>query len=475
MTTTLRLAAAGSRVDGLRVALTAAGSALATLALLAAVTVAAIGPGAGPYTSDLLNQGGLHPGVVLALVALCGPTLVLLGQCARIGAPARDRRLAALRLAGATPADVTRVVALGAGLGALPGTLLGVGVFFGLRAALDRPVAGAWTGYQPSPGPAGDPVPTALRLPTDVVLPWGLVLAVAVAVPALVTVATLWGLRRVAFTPFGVVRPTRTRPPRLLPLGLLGAGLGVVAAAGGAARTTPVATGTFAALVLLGAGGAVAGLLAGQGALTHELGRRLAGRTSSPALLLAARRMVADPFAATRATAVLSVAVVAAAGARHLRAQAVATRNGSEDFYLGAYRLVDLVLAVGGALAVLGLLVAAAEGLVARRRTYASVVAAGTPRGVVGRAVLAEVLLPLVPALLAALVVGTVAAVGLFGRTTDSYDAVLDGPTTATVGVDWAHLATVYVLALAAAALTTSLSLLFLRSATHPGELRTAA
>lgn len=472
--TTLRLATAGSRVDGLRIVLTAAGAALTTLALLAALTVAAIGPDDGPYTASLLNEDGLRPGVVIALLGLCVPVLVLLAQCSRIGAPARDRRLAAVRLAGASPAQVTRVVAVEAGLSALPGSLLGVAVHTVLRAALDERVAGDVVVYRGSTG--STVADSALRLPTDVTLPWLQVALVAVAVPALVVLATAWALRPVAFTPFGMVRRSRTRSPRMLPLALVGAGLGLLGAVRLVDRTSDgLSIAPFTILAFVGVGLATVGLLAGQGALTRLIGRHLAARTSRPALLLAGRRMVSDPFAATRATAVLTVAVLLAAGARYLRDAFLTVRSDDEDFFAGAYDLVDLVLLVAGGLAVLGLLVAVSEGLVARRRTYAAVVAAGTPRGVVGRALLAEVLVPLVPSLLIAMTVGTLGAVGLFGRTAEMYDPTINMTRETVVELAWGPLTVTYLLAIGAAALTTSLSLLFLRTATDIGEIRAAA
>ncbi|MCD5310606.1 hypothetical protein [Kineosporia babensis] len=51
------------------------GAGWGTLSLLAAATVAATGEGDGPYTSDLLNQTGLHPGIVIAFLLLCIPAL----------------------------------------------------------------------------------------------------------------------------------------------------------------------------------------------------------------------------------------------------------------------------------------------------------------------------------------------------------------------------------------------------------------
>ena len=475
--TVLRLALAGSRVDVLRVALTAFGSALATLALLSALTVASIAPGDGPYTSDLLNQSGLHPGVVIALVGLCVHVLVLLAQCSRIGAPARDRRLAAMRLGGATPGEVGRIVAVESGVGALLGSLLGAAVYFGLRVLLDHRVAGAYSAYRAddSTGTVASPS-AALRLPTDVLPVWWAIVVAVAAVPLLVVGATVFALRRVAFTPFGVTRRVRTRPPRALPLVLVVVGVAGFFVAAALLEAVEVPTGILLLLVLGGFTLATVGLLAGQGALTQALGKFLVGRTSRPALLLAARRMVADPFASTRATAVLTVAVLVAAGARHLRDVTVVNQGDSSDaFYTNAFDLVDLVLLVAAVLAALGLLIAAAEGIVARRRTYAAVVAAGTPRGVVARAVLAETVLPLVPSLLLATVVGTVAANGFFGRHVDSFDDTLNESRSVVVGVAWGPLTLTLALALGVTLVATALGLVFLRSATDVSELRAAA
>jgi hypothetical protein len=476
--TALRLAATGSRVDGLRVALTVAGSALAALALLAALTVAAIGPENGPYTSDLLNESGLHPGVVIALAGLCVPALVLLAQCSRVGAPARDRRLAAVRLAGATPAELARVGGVEAAVAATAGSLLGAGAYAVLRELLDVRVRGTFDDYRavPATGTTGV-ADSALRLPTDVLLPpWLLVFAVAI-VPVLVVLGTAWALRSVAVTPFGVVRRARTRPPRVLPLVAVAAGTALVFA--GAALSTRSGLSNAAVLLVPAVGLLLAagGLLAGQGAITQAIGRAVAERTSRPALLLAARRMTTDPFAATRATAVVTVAVLIAAGAQYGRTAALTMRSGGGDdsFFASTYDLVDLVLIVVGGLAALGLLVAAAEGIVARRRTYAAVVAAGTPRAVVARAVLAELLLPLLASLVLATVIGTVAAVGWFGPRADVYDEALNDSRLVPVPLPWAALGATFGLAVAVTAATTALGLLFLRPATSVTELRAAA
>src|SRR5690606_34331846 len=74
------------------------------------------------YTHDLLVEPGLRPGVAFGLLLLCIPVLALAGQSARLGAPGRDRRLAQIRLAGATPRQAVAVAVAETGLAALAGT-----------------------------------------------------------------------------------------------------------------------------------------------------------------------------------------------------------------------------------------------------------------------------------------------------------------------------------------------------------------
>ena len=134
-----RLALAGSRTDTLRSVFTTASSVLTSVTLLAAATVMAV-PELGPshggsdtwnaYSSDLIAQPGLRPGVAITLLLVAVPMLALAGQSVRFGSPARDRRLAAVRLAGATPGQVLGTVGV-------EGLILTVtGVFFGTVAGL---------------------------------------------------------------------------------------------------------------------------------------------------------------------------------------------------------------------------------------------------------------------------------------------------------------------------------------------------
>lgn len=489
------LARQGGSVDLVRIALTAVGAALATLALLAAATVQAIGPGDGPYSSELLQQPGLHVGVVTALVLLCLPILALAGQCARIGAPARDRRLAAIRMAGATPAETVRVAVTEAGLASALGALLGTALFFLGRIALGGPIAGTVVQTTITETAGGTQIVEesraglVLRLPTDVLPAWWVVALLTVAAPVATALLTALALRQVAISPFGVSRRTTRQPPRLLPavLFLAGvAGLSVSSVARRALEDRPDGASLFVliflGLLLL----TIAGLLTGTATLASLSGRLVATRTRHPGLLIAGRRLVADPYAASRTFGVLLATVLVGAGAQAFRANLLVSTDPAETFYRDVMGLVDLVLLFAVVIASLGLLVAAGEGVVGRRRTLAALTAAGTPVGTLRRAVLAEALLPLLFTVPLAALAGVLAGRGLFGSTAVPPQSGVVGPgdlgpgefvepAAVAVPVPWAEVSVLVGGTLALAALAVLVSLVLLRASTDLVELRTAA
>ncbi|MEZ5216021.1 MAG: FtsX-like permease family protein [Ilumatobacteraceae bacterium] len=296
LATLLRLAVTGGRSDRLRIGLTAAGSAGATVGLLTAAAVAFIEADDGPYRLSVLDQPGLRPGVVTCLVLLTIPLLVLVGQCSRVGAPARDRRLAMLRMAGATPSEVRRIGGLETGVAGLLGSGLGLAGFVALRAVFDSTSPTTVTrtteiiGANGSITIAAEEVAAMARLlPTDVAIPVWAVLLVLAALPLLTAATAVIALRKVALTPFGVVRSAPSRPPTVVPA--------VAAAVGtlGLALWTPVATrivpesaglGVVGAIALMLFASVAAGLLFGSASIAFALGGVVAPRTSNPALLV---------------------------------------------------------------------------------------------------------------------------------------------------------------------------------------------
>ncbi|GAB3056627.1 FtsX-like permease family protein [Micromonospora schwarzwaldensis] len=496
--TLLRLALAGTRTDGARVALTALSAALATLVGLAALTVLAVAKPPGDegtqseqYTNALLREPGLRPGVAFALLLLCVPVLGLAGQCARLGAPGRDRRLAALRLAGATPGQVTGLAAAETGVASLLGTVTGLAVFLAGRRLLHRPDADG-----------------RLPLPTDVHPAPAVVVAVVVGLPLVAALVSALLLRRVTTTPFGVVRRVRTRAPWPWP-GLL---LLVALATFAAIRPLRLwyerhdvveADMLVPTLVVTGSLIAMIGVVSGTGWISYTTGRLLHRYGRGPAALLAARRLTADPWAGSRTFAALLAALIFGAGAAGVRADfqaeaELARRTGDglsdPDFYLGAMDLVDLAVVMAVVIACGGLLVAVVEGITSRRRAYAAQVATGVPRATIGRSLLWASLAPAVPAVGLALTVGFLLVRGTLPapRGGGFEQSVCDAGTqacgtngseprtgwvpevTVTPDVPWEQLAWFAAGGLAAVLLTVVAGLFLLRSATSVEELRTA-
>lgn len=481
LTTLLRLAATGGRVDGLRIALTAMGSAAAGIVLLLAAAVVSIGPHDGPYRLDVLQQSGLRPGVVVVLVLLALPILSFAAQCSRIGAPARDRRLAAFRMAGGTPSDVRRIVALETGVASLLGSLLGGLCWFVAHLGWGAPSAhpGTAAAHRTTDGVVVTRVhaPDGRLLPLDVVPHSWMIVVALLLVPTAAAVGAVLALRRAAITPFGVIHRTDRRPPNLTPaiLFLVGtAGLaawqGIFAALPDAwQRATwlmPLAT---LALFLF----ALVGLVLASASIAHRLGLVIAARTGRPALLIAARRMADSPYTSSRAATAVTLVVLLGAGVLGARAAILAVTSDYDDpFYAHTFDLLQTILTVAVILAVAGLLVVTAEGVVSRRRTLAALRAAGTSRRTLAAATLWETALPLTPTVLLATVAGILAARGMFGTTVGS-----DGPMEGSipVPVPWSGLTVLAGGTMLAALLMTALSLVLLPRSTDVTELRAAA
>jgi len=427
----LRLAVTGGRLDGLRIALTAFGGVLATLLLLSAATVLTI-RGDAEYTNGLLAEPGLRPGLTAALLMLGLPVLFFVGQCVRVGAPARDRRLAEYRMTGATPGQATQVAATETGVAALVGTVIGFAAYLIGRVVLDRP-------EPPRP------------LPTDVLPPWWAMLLVALAVPLGGAALAALALRHSTLTAFGAVRQRPDRPPRLLPAAMFfGGGIALAVNSALIHGLDGSWTGWWAgllefALLLV----TLLGLVTGGAALSAAIGGRIASRATTPALLLAGRRLVADPWAASRTLPSVLAAVLVGAGALTSRsiwasewaAQQAVYRGAGQDpgvrnpFYDRAFELVQLAVWVAIVVAAGGLLVATAEQMLERRRTLAALRAQGTPTGVLARALLWQTALPLVPGVVLATVVGAVAA-RAFSAPSGTYEQQVGGDCVPPAGVD---------------------------------------
>jgi hypothetical protein len=224
---------------------------------------------------------------VVSALAFLFPILILIGTATRLAAARREERFAALRLVGATPRQISVIASVDAIVGALFGTVLGIGIFLLVRPAL------ATTAITSARYFANYVTPTAAGY-----------VGILIAVPLASAIAALLSLRRVRISPLGVSR--RTTPPapkvwRLVPL-LVGIALFIV----GLAITTPKSLGApaFPGLILI-----LIGLVVGGPWLTAQAARLLARSVKGAAALLAARRLADNPKAAFRTVRGLVLAV----------------------------------------------------------------------------------------------------------------------------------------------------------------------
>ncbi|GAA1016181.1 hypothetical protein Aple_021230 [Acrocarpospora pleiomorpha] len=211
---------------------------------------------------------------VIASVLMVVPLLIFGGAAARLTVARRDQRLAALRLVGARPGQVVGMTVAEAVIVALAGALAGT-VGYALAAPLLSRIE-----MQGGPWFAADVFPSPLVMA-----------AVLVAVPLLVGLSAVVGLRRVVVSPLGVAK--RETPPAMRFVRVL-ALLAVLAVIPLLSMNTGIAIiGVALALAFLGVnlvGPWVVGMI---GRITARLAR-------GPVRLLAGRRLVDDPRSAWR-------------------------------------------------------------------------------------------------------------------------------------------------------------------------------
>ncbi|MEV4114958.1 hypothetical protein [Nonomuraea sp. NPDC049695] len=345
-----------SRPERVRAWLVAAGAGVAAFLVCTGISLA-----------DFRDEGGSLTGLALGLLAF--PVAGLVHQANRLATATRERRLAALRLAGAAPGDVRRLGALEGGWLALAGSLAGAVVY-----ALTH-LSGPLT-----------PVPFVVVLLT---------------VGGVVSGARAG--RDVIASPLGVIRRPRVRGPRVrdLLLALAGVALlvtGLVVRGGfpiGGKYGTAVAM--AAGLVLL-----VFGLTLAATWLIRGYAARIGRRARSPETLLAARLVESDPRAWARALSVVGLTVFFGAGAG---AQQAVTGYGH------AHALVDLALLVALLTSAAALVVHQAEELIDLRRSFAALAAAGVPERALGRVLVRQAFIAALPVCAVAAVAGVAVVV----------------------------------------------------------------
>jgi hypothetical protein len=231
----------------------------------------------------------------LVSVGLLIPIVVFVATGARLSASARESRLAAIRLVGATPGQVT----LAATAESLFAAALGCGMGGALFLAV-RPIIAA-------EAPPGD-----RWFASDIAPPAVVLAVVLIGVVSLSVAVSLFSLRRVVVTPLGVVRKGGRPIRRAWRWLLLASGLGgllVTMLSGRAILANDRIVLPFVVICygLTGFGAAASAPLAGS-----AIARSLARVWPGTGLMLGARRLRADPRTAGRTVAGVVIVVIAA-------------------------------------------------------------------------------------------------------------------------------------------------------------------
>jgi hypothetical protein len=232
--------------------------------------------------------------LVLAIVGALVPVAVFVATATSMAAARREQRLAALRLVGATPAQVAWLAMVEALLYTVIGAPLGVALFF-----LVRP----WVALIPLDG--------ATWWPDSIQPPLLQEVALLISVQVVGAAAALVGMRRLSVSPLGVQR--RQAPPQPSALRIVPslAGVAVLLAGIVVFRSNIASPGSLA---VLGASFAaiIAGIVFAGPWLTFVVGRVLGRIARGPAALLAARRLADDPRGSFGAIAGVIMAVFVA-------------------------------------------------------------------------------------------------------------------------------------------------------------------
>lgn len=411
----------------LRPALLAASSAVATALLLVAAAIAALPAHPRESLFKLVAEQGLRGGTTFGTVLLVLPILLMVYQVVRLGTANRERRLAALRLAGATPGQVRRVGMAEVGLPVAAGALLGPLGYLFLRGVLggDRSVS------RTSASPLD-------LVPTTVTPAWWQVALVIVLVTGAGTMTGALASRHVVATPLGTTRrASRPAPRPWAGLALVGAGFLLLASTvfgwlgdGGTGDEGPAMAGIL--LVTLG-------LVLLSPWVAYRSGVRAARRTSSPATLVAAARLVGDPRPAGRAAAAVGAIGLVSAASAALEAEVFAGSGspGLDPFFVASFLLVGAGVLLALVVTTTTLAIHAAETMIDRKRALASLAAAGMPLTVLHDSLRQEARLTALPLAVGGAVLGAAAAgVGL-GELTGAGLLILMGQIAATILLTW--------------------------------------
>jgi hypothetical protein len=256
--------------------------------------------GSGPVLQFILVGGA---------VALLLPVLILIATASRLSAARREERFAAMRLVGATPHQISVVSAVEAVVAAVAGVAVGFALFSVLRPLLYHvPFTGA---------------PLAEG---DLSLHWIDIVFAVIGVPVAAVVSARLALRRVQISPLGVKMRASSRPPRIVRIIPLLAGIAVLAYFDAAGK--PGSNGGQLLEMLVGFVLLLVGLVLAGPWFTTAGSRLMTKRANRPATLIAGRRLLDNPKAAFRFISGLVIALFVASAAIGALSSAAASSSG---------------------------------------------------------------------------------------------------------------------------------------------------
>lgn len=362
---------------------------------------------ADSYFVSFLHDREPAVGAIAAMALATLPVVLLAAACARVGSTSRDRRLAAMRAAGASVREVRRVVVAETVVVATVGSVVGAGITLGLWGAATRQTR------------HGEPL-----IPRGVwPVPEHFILGMLV-VPALAGLLAPWAARQLEVGLAGQSVASRrvhvTTPAVLIGLGIV-SGLGAVIAVRGG--TSWVIVGGI--LIVIAAMSLTLGLAGATPWVTRAMAQVLVRRDSA-VCLLAGRGMREHPHLAGRAASGLVLVGLiggcAAAYGGSMRQSLIdisdsggTVGGGSAAYYLVPLTTAEALVVLAALLGALGIVVAVAENVVVRRVGLAHQVASGVPISVLRRVMVVEVAVPVAVLSLMSTVTGVLVTRATFG------------------------------------------------------------
>jgi len=391
-TTAMLLARPSARAERGRILLIAASAAAAGGLLIAVARISRV-PVVDSFHSEgvpslYVSDSSTRFGVMIGAGLLAIPVLAFAVQALRVGSVARDRRMAALRLAGATPRDVRTIAAAEAGGAAFVG---------GLFAAWVYPLLWVLLGVLP---------PADLRLLPD---PEALDIAVWLAVAVIASIggaaAGAAVQRRVIAEPLAIFR--RAKRHRGTHSSLAAILVGLLLVIGSVVHLATVDAQPILVFVSMLIGVVITAMASGP-RLVRRRGRKLRqhGGTED---LLAGWRLEADPQAAGRVAGVLILCGVALGIETLFLASSVAQTGGIGGARNYVTFLATLATVVGIVVAVLTLVVGAADQLLDARLSLATLAAVGVDEPTLSRVLYRQLSATAVPAVLAGILLPGIA------------------------------------------------------------------